>query len=162
MSELLSLMFSSRLICPAGERVLLAQGSTDEFIQPTLRFYNIKRNGKSKEPGHAHSGTACSAHDTCGIKACKGRCSRFTRKCICDQQPFSLSLSDTHSHWKPYKVPNLIGDFDDDISYASTHPLDEFSELMPDLTVLLGESIDTEWHGSVLKHRLRMEVYQHI
>ena len=40
---------------------------------------------------------------------------------------------------------------------ASTHALDEFSEVMPDLTVMVGESEDTEW--TMLKHRLRTECF---
>ena len=133
-----------------GERVLLAQGHTGEFIQPVLRVYNLR--GLQDADGTR----GCASHGQCS--GCSGRCSRFTRTCVCTSVPEPLKGT-RYTHWEPLHHAGQMADtgHEQENPQASTHPLDEFSEVMPDLTVLMGESEDTEW--SLLKHRLRAECF---
>ena len=136
-----------------GERVLTSQGNTGEFIQPVLRFYDLRGLQHRHDGEETDNTTRCSSHARC--EPCSGRCSRFTRMCICGEVPQLLTHSKKFSHWFGYATRPSIGKTGK--PKASTHVLDEYSDVMPDFTVYVDESIDTEWNG--LHHRLRIECF---
>ena len=69
--------------------------------------------------------------------------------------PQTLKHSEKFSHWFGYSARASIGE--PGKPKASTHVLDEHSAVMPDFTVYIDESVDTEW--TELHHRLRIECF---
>ena len=145
-----------------GQRVLEAQGATGEFISPVLRFYDYSvstttttTSGETRCRTHSQCAVTHDKSSVCGHQATVGgpvgRCDRESRTCVCGEAPTTLSGT-SNAHYVPPVVKrgampgeNLMKNVTKPKRHTSIHPLDEFSETMPDIELKLAEELATTW-----------------